>query len=107
MSMDKEFLDMMPDTITVKHISSINKYGEEQHDSDTDYIRARVVYKTHRVLNDDMVLELARTQIYCYGANTLDTSDQVILSDGKTRNILHIDSYPDEDGMYYNEIFTT
>ena len=107
MTIDTEFLDMMPDTITVVHSAGLNKYAEQQYTDDTEQIRARIVYKTQRVLNQDAELELAKTKIYCYGANALETDDKIVLSDGKLRNILHIDTYPDEDGLYYNTIFTT
>ena len=104
MPMDPQFLDMMPDTIQIKHRTGQDKYGKDIYGTPTD-VRARVVYRMRQTFNDAGELAQSRAQVYLFGDHDIDQDDKILLPDGEEHLLVSVQRYPDQDGMYYEQLF--
>jgi hypothetical protein len=95
---------MMPDVVQVRHMTGQDRYGSDTYGSVIS-IPARVVYRGKQTFNDAGEIVQARAIVFLFGDNGIKTSDQVTLPDGEIHPVASVNRYPDEDGMYYEQLF--
>lgn len=108
-----DFLDMMPQQVTISPYSSKDDYNAHTYGTAVVY-RARVVYKPIRVRTPDGADVVARGVVWL-GPHvdtleddvplTMTTRDKLVLPDSTVANILSIDNMPDEDGDHHTKIY--
>lgn len=100
----KDFLDMMPDTITHEPLTGRDDYGKPTHGASVEY-PARVVYKAKWLEAKDGSQVLAKAIVWIGGIPTISPEDKIVLPDSTTPPILSIERYPDEDGLHHVKVF--
>ena len=104
MSLDSEFKELMPHTVTLKTVSSRDSYNTITYSTGTNYT-ARVVYKNERVRLANGSESVARGMVWLFGAPTVTIEDQLVLPDSSTPEILAIEKFPDEDGDHHTKVY--
>ena len=98
-----DYLEMLPQTITIKPFATQSKYGGETFGTGVDY-RARVIYKPHLIRNSEGNEQVARGEIWL-GPPVSDLSNAVvptidpksqIVFEGDNLIILSFSRVPDE-----------
>lgn len=105
MGISPEFLPMMPDTITLKSQSSVDKYGKQSFAASGTSFQARLVWqeKILRDMEGREIIEAGRAILY--GAAASATPQwQIILPDGSTPKITSVALIKDEDGNHHSVI---
>lgn len=100
----KEFLELMPATVSIYPFASRDSYGKPAYGSPTNY-RARVLYKPVKVRAPDGQTIVARGVVWLAGTPVLSPQDKMILPDGSEPPILAIDMVPDENGPHHDKIY--
>jgi hypothetical protein len=100
-----DFLDLMPDTVTYRAVTSRDNYGLPSYGSASSY-RARVVYKTLRTTSMSSGQEvLAAGEVWLAGTpSPPDIDDKITLPDGSTPKILNFERFTDEAGVHHTKI---
>lgn len=107
-----DYLDCMPQTVTLAAKSGRDGYGAPSYASGTDY-RARVVYKDKliRRQEDGEVQEIAARGHVWFGPPTSDLTDttppivnvgdKITLPDSTAPPVILVEQFPDEDGLHH------
>lgn len=104
MTIDSEFLDLMPHTVSIAHLSSRDAYGVPTYGTATSY-RARVVKKAEMVRDTSGADVVSTTQVWLYGTSSVTPESQITLPDATTPKILMVETYADEDGYHHDKVF--
>ena len=104
MSIDAEFLELMPHTVSIANLSSRNSYGVPTFGTATSY-RARVVKKAEIVRDTAGAEVVSTTQVWLYGTSGVTPESRITLPDSSTPSILMVETYPDETGYHHDKVF--
>lgn len=98
-----DWLDLMPQTVTVQRVLGLDSQGAQILSSPNTY-QARINNQTRMVrqANGDEVV--ARGRAWLATVDPITTRDKVILDDGTVPLILVVNVVPDEDGPLYTSI---
>jgi hypothetical protein len=104
-AIDPELLDLMTETITVEPFAGETGRGVRSYGSASTY-QCRIVGK-RRMVRDAQGEEIVSTRtIYLGSAPGVTVRDRLTLPNGDQPMILSVASTPDEDGTYYETIYT-
>ena len=100
MSLEKDFLDLAPHTVTIAPLSTVSLYGVPTFGTGSSYA-ALVVDKSKMVVGTDG-REVVATQVaYVLSSSaTVNESDQITMPDGSTPRIVKVDTYSDDQGQH-------
>lgn len=101
-----DFLDLMPQTVTLTPFSSIDKYGERTFGTAKN-VKARVVDREERIAIAGGEYAIARGKVYLgeLVSPVPSTKDQLTLPDGSTPEILAVRKFPDQAGDHHQVVF--
>ena len=103
MSID-DFLDFMPETVTIAPFSSRDSYNVPTHGTAVSFA-ARVVKKQQLVRAGDGSERISTGHAWIGGTPSMTTEDKLTLADGTVPEVLAVESLPDEDGDHHVKIF--
>lgn len=103
MSGIEDWLDLMPDEVTVQSFISYDAYSNPSYGS-PNVFQARVTYRNRRVLNDKGEEVVARGEAWLATILPISARDKVMLSDGTLPLILNVSKVSDEDGPLYTKL---
>ena len=105
MSLDREFLPLMLETVVVKAQASLDKYGKQTFAASGDSYRARLIFED-RLMHDQNGREVVETgrAILFGAAASITTQHNIELPDGSTPKITRVDTIQDEDGDHHSVI---
>lgn len=107
MSAIDQWLDFMPDTITIDPYGSQNKYGEETYGASATY-RSRVVGKVRKVTDMNGQERVSTVTAYIGGTPTITPRDRITLParfNPTQPEILAIGLWPDESGTHHVAVY--
>jgi hypothetical protein len=100
---ESEFLDLMPDVVTLKRSTGMNISGEHTYDSGEE-VQCRVVL-TERIIRTVAGREIhSPITIYVGGSYSVTDTDLIEFADGQTLPILMVRRYGDEEGVHHEEL---
>jgi len=108
MSIDRELLTLMTDTVTWSTASTLSQYGVPTWAGTGHSMAARIVTRHDEIRDADGQVRAARATVWCASTNgstfipTVD--DRITLPDGTTPPILTVETYPDEIGTHHHKI---
>lgn len=103
-SIESDYLELMPDTITITPSSSVNMYGARTYGGTPTTIRGRN-RNQQELIKDAMGREILTTgRVYCYGNPTVSIGDLLTLPDGSQPIILSIDNNVDEASLVHHTV---
>lgn len=107
MSFERDFLELMPDTVTITQRSGSNAYGEHTFSGATTH-RARIVKKIEMLRTIRGEEKVSDTVVWVAGNGTfpnVEPDDKVTLPDGTTRPVLQIHTFGDDDGNHHVKVY--
>jgi hypothetical protein len=109
MAFDDDLLELMPFTITIASVTSVDKFNKRTYGSAVSY-RCRIVARMEQVVTEDG--RQAQSSHILWVAPpasgvipNLRPNCKLTLPDGTTPPVLAIETYPDEDGNQHMKIF--
>lgn len=106
MTIEADFKELMTQTITIEAFAGNNAHGEPSYSSTAVSHTARVVGKTKMVRTAEGKEVVSTSQAYIYGSPGITPKDRITLPDGTQPVILHVASYPDENGDHHQVVYT-
>lgn len=108
MSFEDDFLDLMPDTVTVvkrrAEPNHVNEVGKAQYDEPGTERQCRLVRKPVVVRDVDGRELVASVTAYMGGDFGTTPEDKLVLDDGTSPEILEVWSPPDDEGAHHEVI---
>ena len=110
MTFESEFLDLMPETITIEQPTSQDGYGKRSYGAAISY-RCRVVEKLEKITTVQGREDFATTKVYVAPnassglLPTLSARIRVTLPDGTQPNVVGFGRQSDEDGPHHALIY--
>jgi hypothetical protein len=107
MSFDTAFLSMMPDTLTVTHLSGVSTdgYGRATYTTSPHSCRCLVQEKQTKVQTYEGTEELATTVVWVRSTTTFGPSDRITLPDGTVPVLMAVEELHDADGVHHHKLF--
>lgn len=103
MSMDSELLELMPSTVTVADLSSVDAYGEAVFGTATSY-RARIEPKPTLIRNFQGEEVVASATIYLACTTAVSATAEVTLPDGSTPPLQQVAHHYETDGTIHHVV---
>ena len=105
MSLSKDFLPLMLETVVLKSQASLDKYGKQTFSETGASFRARLVYD-EKIIRDNEGREIVQAgRAILYGVPTsLAANWQITLPDGSSPRITSVDTLQDEDGNHHSVV---
>ena len=104
MALETQFLSMMPDTVTVYPVSSLDNYGKRTWSATGTSYSCRI-QATPGLIRDVEGREVVVTAtIYLYGSPTLTTDHKVVLPDSSAPVIVSVSRVNDDTGGHHTVI---
>lgn len=105
MGLEKDFLTMTNDTITVADPSTASKYGAHTFGSASTAIPARLEMGNRVFVDSQGVEQIASGTLFVLSTTaSISPQSKVTLSDGETPEILRVDVMNDQDGQHHLEV---
>lgn len=104
MSFDPAFLDLMPHTITVRALSSVDSYGDPSYSTSTTSYRALVEEKPTKILNQYGEEVVASHIAYVASTARIPLTSLVTLPDGSSPDPISSSVFADEDGTAHHVV---
>ncbi|CAB4144769.1 hypothetical protein UFOVP1296_30 [uncultured Caudovirales phage] len=104
MSIDAQFLSMMPTVVTVYPNSGLDAYGKISHGATGVAVRCRVQDKDTRYATERNRDEFNNGTIIFYGCPDITISSKIVLPDGTSPIILSVDNHNDESGLHHTTV---
>ena len=99
-----EWLDLMPAEVVVETYISSDSYAKPVFATPSNTYRARVVYKTRRMLSPSGEVIVSRGIVWLATVDPVSDKDRITLPDGTQPLILNVDQVPDENGPLYTRL---
>lgn len=101
---ESAFLQLMPDTVTIKRRTGHNNYGEPTFATTASTYRCRHASKKGfmRIATGETVA--IRSVLWLYSTGTILIDDRVTLSDGTSPEVVAVDRFPDQTGTHHYRI---
>lgn len=104
MALDREFLPLMLETVTLTAQSSLDRYGKQSFAASGTSYRARLVWQ-ERILRDKDGREIVESgRAILYGTTDADPTWRITLPDGSTPKITMVNTIQDEDGDHHSVV---
>jgi len=100
MGLPQEFLDLMPLTIQVSHLASVNSYNEATYSSPVEY-RARLEPTRRFLRGPEGTEQLVSARLIVDAQGELVESDRVTLPDGTQPLVVSVTTEYDENGIHH------
>lgn len=104
MPIDYDLRKLMTETVTVTTSQTPNNYGEASGGSATSYT-ARVVKKREAIRDFNGDVRQAIGIVYFDRTTNITPTDKITLPDSSTPPILRVETFPDEFGNYYDQVY--
>lgn len=104
MSFDPELLDLMPHTITVKSLVSVDSYGDPTFSTSAATYRALVEEKPTKAINQYGEEVLASHVAYVASTGRIPLTSLVTLPDGTSPDLISSGVFSDEDGTAHHVV---
>ena len=105
MSFDTEFLTLMPSTVSVKELVSVNSYGDPTYSTGATSYRALVEQKPTLIRNFSGEEVVAMYTVYVASTEALSPTSFYTLPNGDTPEVQSITVAYDEDGIHHNVLY--
>lgn len=104
MVIDRQLLELMPRTVTIRPKSSRDSYGQPVYGTAETY-RCRVETSNHLVRSSSGEEVVARGRVILAGPCPDVTSESdLVLHDGATVKVLSVEQHDDEDGAHHTVV---
>lgn len=104
MSIETDFLSMMPSTVTVYAKTSADAYGKIAFSPTGTAVRCRI-QQTGRVVKTENNRDVYEEgQVIFYGTPTITPDSKIVLPDGTSPLILSIRLYNDDTGPHHTTV---
>lgn len=103
MTIEPDFLELMPDTITLKGESSVDGWGKPTYGSAVSF-SAHVEHSSDVVRTQSNREVVERGKAYLYGVSSANEYDEITLPDGEVREVLKNEFWSDENGDHHSVI---
>lgn len=104
MAIDADLRSLMKDTVTITTGQTVNNYGEKSGGSSTAYT-ARYVKKLEWIRDIQGEMRKAFGIVYLDRVTGVTPNDKITLPDSTTPPILRVDTFPDDSGSYYEQVY--
>lgn len=109
MTWDSSLEDLMPHTVMLSSIASVDQYAKPTYGTSITYT-ARVIEKMERVVDMNGYDSLSNTVVWIapnetYGLPVVDSHTRITLQDGSNPPILNFEKIPDETGYHHIKIY--
>ena len=105
MGLEKDFLSMTSDTVTVAQATTMSKYGAPTFGSPSTAIPARIEFETRRVIDSEGVERISSGMVFVLSTTAVVTPQtRMTLPNGDTPEIMRVDILNDEFGQHHLEI---
>lgn len=99
-----DFLDLMPDTVTVEPFAGRDGYGKPTYGAPVQ-VRARVSYKPQIVHGTDGKEVVARGAVWLASVSTdVSTEDRLTLPGGEAVRIVSVEKHSDGSGLHHIKV---
>jgi hypothetical protein len=108
MTLDRELLELMPQTVSIEVAAGQNEYGERTYGAPVE-VRARVEGRTRVVTTMTGEERVSTSTVYLGEVVCVGPNDRITLPAGYTPQqpeILAIERMPDEKGDFYEAVLT-
>jgi len=103
-TIDSEFLSLMPSTVTVYAQTARDAYGKQTFSPAGKTVRCRVV-PTNDVVRDSNGREIvAGGRVYCFGTPSVSVDSRLVLPDESEPSIVSVQVQNDETGTHHTVI---
>jgi hypothetical protein len=104
LTIERVFLDLMPQTVTWYPKSSTDAYGKDTFSGTGKSQRCRIEKSTGISQKADGQDVSVDGTIYFYGVSTIGIEDKLVLPDGSSRIVLNIETSDDGDGAFATKL---
>ena len=107
-TIDHDLLDLMPSTVTIERWTGYDEYGQREYGTPFQ-VQCRIEGRVRKIVAIDGQERVSMATIYLAESPGLSPNDRITLA-GYTPpqpNVLAIEKQNDENGPYYEAIFTT
>lgn len=104
MTIESEYLALMPSTVTVYAKSSRDAYGKASFSGTGTSLRCRIQMDKKVTTDAENRTVTQDGTIYVYGTTTVSTDDRLVLPDGSDKLILSVETRNDESGPHHTVI---
>lgn len=105
MSFDTEYLTLMPSTISVSPLDSVNQYGEPTYSTSSSSYRALIQEQPTAITDAYGRDTIASHTIYVASTERINITSKLDLPDGTDPAIIRSDVMYDEDGIHHVVLF--
>jgi predicted metallo-beta-lactamase superfamily hydrolase len=100
LTIEKAFLELMPDTVTWYKMSATDAYGKHTFNATANSQRCRVERSLGISQNAEGKVIAEDGKIYFFGTSTIGIQDKLVLPDGTVRVVLRIETSTDTHGAF-------
>jgi hypothetical protein len=104
MSIESDYLELMPSTVSIYAQSSVDKYGKRTFSGSATTIQCRIQYNNDQMQDIERRLVTPKGKIYCYGSPAATTNHRLVLPDGQDAIIRQVQPVLDESGSHHTVI---
>ena len=101
MSFEDEFLDCMPQTVTMSTISSLSIRGKPSFSTSATTFAALIQAEQKLVRAIDGTERVAETTVHINSTSAISPDSQITLSNGDTRPILAVETFSDDEAIHH------
>jgi len=104
MTIDPQFLQLMPSIVTWYQKSSRDAYGKGSFAATGTAVRCRI-QQSSKMSRDSEGKEVNEIgSVYVYGVSTITVDDKLVMPDGKVAVVLTVETRNDESGPHHTVI---
>lgn len=104
MTIETEFLAMMPSVVTIYSDSGVDAYGKISHIATGTQVRCRVQEATNRYSSERNRDEFENGTLILYGTPDISISSKIVLPDGTSPIILSVKTHNDDFGPHHTTV---
>ena len=106
MTIERDFAEMMEEVAIFANQASIDKYGKQTFSASPTSYSARVMNSQRIVRDKDgrEIVEAGKAIIYGVLPNTVTPLSKIVLPNGSTPPIIHVDTIQDENGDHHTSV---
>ena len=105
MSLEREYLDLMPSTVLVSTSTAYTAYGSPAWSTVTRRYRARITFSASETRDSNGNRVTANSVLWMASTGTIRPTDRVTLPDGSTPPIIRVERVTDEIGVHHTKVY--
>lgn len=104
MTIETEFLSMMPSVVTIYPNTALDAYGKQSHSATGVQVRCRIMENTQRYATERNRDYQENGTIIFYGTPTINNDSKIVLPDGSSPVILSVKVHNDDVGAHHTTV---